>query len=79
MPKAWAKSVQLALLSLQERLYVTNPTLSQVLNLWHRDYSKVRLVNPVTLLTHPDVMELSTHQSIVIKDIESVRMLLLKK
>ena len=79
MPKPWAKSVQLAFLTLQERLFVTNPTLIQVLNLWHRDYSKVRLVNPVTLLTHLDVMELSTHQSMVIKDIESIRMLLLKK
>ena len=69
----------MAFLSLQERLFVTNPTLSQVLNLWHRDYAKVRLVNPVMLLTHPNVMDLSAYQSAVMKDIESVRMLLLKK
>lgn len=69
----------MAFVTLQERLFVTNPTLSQVLSLWHKDYSRVRLVNPVTLLTHPDVMDLSTYLSTVMKDIESVRMLLLKK
>lgn len=50
-----------------------------LLNLWYRDYAKVRLVNPVMLLTHPNVMDLSAYQSTVMKDIESVRMLLLKK
>ena len=39
----------------------------------------LRLVNGMTLLTHPEPMELNVYQSLVMKDIESTKALLQKK
>ena len=51
----------------------------QVLNLWYRDYSHLRLVRPSVLLSHLGVIELTSFQRAVMKEIESVRNQLLKR
>jgi len=51
----------------------------QVLNLWYKDYSRVRLVNTGALLTHRQVFELPKFQGMVMRDIDTIRSLLLKR
>lgn len=38
VPKPWNKTVVAAFASISQTLFVTNPILTQVLNLWYRDY-----------------------------------------
>ena len=79
VPKPWNKSYISATVAMNQQLFVTNPTLNQVLNLWYRKYSSVRLINGKALLTHPEVFELTTYQSMIVRDIETVKNALLKK
>lgn len=79
VPKPWNKSFLSATTVMRQQLFVTNPTLNQVLNLWYPKYSSTRLINGKALLTHPEVLELTTYQSIVVKEIESVKNILLKR
>ena len=51
----------------------------QVLNLWYRDYSHLRLVRPSVLLSHSGVIELPSFQRTVMREIESVQNQLLKR
>lgn len=79
VPKPWAKSVEASYMAMHHILYVTNPTLRQVLNLWYKSYSNVRLVNTRSLLTHSDVIELAVYQGAIMKDVESVKNVLTKR
>ena len=79
VPKPWTKSVITAYSRVSQLLFVTNPTLNAVLNLWYRSYSSVRLVNAKFLLTHDRVFELPEFQGMVMRDIEGIKNLLLKK
>lgn len=79
VPKPWAKSVEASYLAMTQQLFVTNPTLRQVLNLWYKSYSHVRLINTKSLLTHKEVIELAVFQGAVMKDIDTVKNLLIKR
>ena len=79
VPKPWAKSVISAFQTMSQTLFVTNPTLNQVLSSWYRSFGHLRLVSATRLLTHPDVFELTAFQSKVVKDIEAMKNVLLKK
>lgn len=79
VPKPWAKTVESSFITMSHTLYVTNPTLRQVLNLWYKSYSHLRLINTKALLTHGEVIELTVYQGAIMKDIESVRSVLLKR
>lgn len=79
VPKPWAKTVDASYLAISQLLHVTNPTLRQVLNLWYKSYSSLRLINTKSLLTHGEVIELAVYQGAVTKDIESVKNVLYKR
>lgn len=79
VPKPWAKTVQTSFVAISQLLFVTNPTLRQILNLWYKSYSHVRLVNTKSLLTHGEVIDLAVYQGAIMKDIETVKTLLLKR
>lgn len=79
VPKPWAKTVESSYIAISQRLFVTNPTLRQVLNLWYKSYSQVRLINTKSLLTYNEVLDLAVFQGAIMKDIETVKNLLLKR
>lgn len=79
VPKPWAKSVEASYLNISQSLHVTNPTLRQVLNLWYKSYSNLRLINTKSLLTHSEVIDLAVYQGAITKDIESIKHLLMKR
>ena len=79
VPKPWAKDVQRATAAMSQTLFVTNPTLNAILSLWYRSYSGVRLVSPRALVTQHEAFQLAAFQGLVMRDMESVRGMLLKK
>lgn len=79
VPKPWAKTYRLNKHTISRSLHLTNPIIRQVLSSWHKNYSKTRLIKRCTLLNKGEVMEMSTYQTMVIKDIEAAKSLLLKK
>ena len=79
VPKPWARTVEISYRAISQELFLTNPTIRQVLNLWYKSYSNLRLVNTKSLLTHGEVIELALYQGAILKEIESVRTLLLRR
>lgn len=79
VPKPWNKATAQAYELVSANLFTTNPILAQILNNWYKDYSSLRLVNGVTLLTHPEPMELAMYQQLVSKDMETTKVILLKR
>ncbi len=79
VPKPWAKSYHTSANIISQTLYVTNPTLRQVLSLWYRLYSPVRLIDTRGLVKYPEAIELAVYQGAVMKEIDTIRGLLLKK
>ena len=79
VPKPWNKSFVSALMSMGKSLFVTNPTLNQVLNLWYKNFSQLRLVNAKALLTHGEVFELTIFQGLVVRNIDAAKTQLLRK
>ena len=64
--------------TIYKTLFVTNPAMNQVLNLWFSKYSSLRLINSRALL-NSDIFDLTTYQALVVRDIESAKNMLLKK
>ena len=79
VPKPWNKSFVSAHASMGKSLFITNPTLNQVLNLWYKNFSQLRLVNAKALLTHSDVFELTIYQGLVVRQIDAAKAQLLRK
>lgn len=79
VPKPWNKSFVSAHTSMGKTLFITNPTLNQVLNLWYRNFNQLRLVNAKVLLTHSEVFELTIYQGMVVRNIDASRTQLLRK
>ncbi len=78
VPKPWNRTFVSARDTMYKNLFVTNPALNQVLNLWFSKYSSMRLINSKALL-NSDVFELTTYQALIVRDIESAKNILLKK
>ena len=79
VPKPWNKSFVSAHVSMGKSLFITNPTLNQVLNLWYKSFSQLRLVNAKAMLTHSEVFELTIYQGLVVRNIDAARTQLLRK
>ena len=79
MPKPWTKNVQVAFVTISQNLFVTNPTLTSLIKLWHKNYGSLRIVNCQALLTAQEVFELTTFQNVVMRDIEASKNTLVKK
>ncbi len=78
VPRPWGRSFVSSREALHENLFVTNPTLNQVLNLWFTKYCSMRLVNSKLLLAD-EAFELGTYQALIARSIESAKNVLLKK
>ncbi|XP_067117728.1 dynein axonemal heavy chain 7 [Osmerus mordax] len=79
VPKPWNKSFHHAQKSIKEGLHSINPTMLQVLDLWHVSFKKVRLIDVEEFHNTQESMELSVFQHLVIRHIESAKDILLKK
>ncbi|XP_033097643.1 dynein heavy chain 7, axonemal-like isoform X2 [Anneissia japonica] len=79
VPKPWKKSFLAAQSQITQELNVTNPTMLQVLELWHVSFGKLRLVDIEEFHNKPDSMELAIFQNLVMRHIESAKEKLLKK
>ena len=78
VPKPWEKSFHASMAEMARSLYVTNPTLRQVLNLWYKSYAQARFINTKSLLTHGEVLEQHVFQGAIMDDIESVKNVLMR-
>ncbi|XP_006814570.1 dynein axonemal heavy chain 7-like [Saccoglossus kowalevskii] len=79
VPKPWNKSYLCALAEIDSNLHVTNPTMLQVLDMWHVSFGKLRLVDIEEFHNREDSMELAVFQNLVMRHIEAAKEKLLKK
>lgn len=79
VPKPWNRSFVTAHTAMRKTLYVTNPTLNQVLNLWYKNFSQLRLVNAKALVSQSEVFELTIYQGLVVRSIDAAKTQLLRK
>jgi len=79
VPKPWEDSFYAAYEAIQDKLFITNPTMAAVLNLWHKNYGKLKLVDAVDVKTKSDALELGVFQNLMMQYIESAKDTLLKK
>ncbi|XP_071822297.1 dynein axonemal heavy chain 7-like isoform X1 [Apostichopus japonicus] len=79
VPKPWHKSYQNALETTRDTLNITNPTMLQVLELWHVSFGNLRLVDIKEFQQKTVSMELATFQNLVMRHIDSAKEKLLKK
>lgn len=79
VPKPWNKNFVSAQAFMGKTLFITNPTLTQVLNLWYKSFSQLRLVNARAILSHSEVFELTIYQGLVVRSIDAAKSQLLRK
>ena len=79
VPKPWKKSYLQALDLAMGQLHVTNPCMTQVLNMWHASFSKLRLVDIEEFHNRVDSMELQLFQNLCMRHLEAAKEKLLKK
>ncbi|XP_028408947.1 dynein heavy chain 7, axonemal-like [Dendronephthya gigantea] len=79
VPKPWNKSYLSARLAMEHDLFVTNATMSGVLDLWYKSFGSLRLVDIQDIKRRPEALELAVFQNIVMKHIELARETLIKK
>ena len=79
VPKPWNKSFVSAHALMGKSLFITNPTLNQVLNLWYKNFSQLRLINARALSTHSEVFELTIYHGLVVRQIDAAKTQLLRK
>ncbi|XP_067372006.1 dynein axonemal heavy chain 7 isoform X2 [Channa argus] len=73
LPKPWHKSFVLAQKSIREKLHSINPTMLQVLYLWHVSYKNLRLIDVDEFHSRKESIELSVFQKIVTRHVEDAR------
>ncbi|KAM3849660.1 dynein axonemal heavy chain 7 [Diretmus argenteus] len=79
VPKPWRKNFLRAQRRMRENLHAVNPTMLQVLALWHRSFTELRLIDVEEFHNRKESMELSAFQKIVTRHIDSARGVILKK
>ncbi|XP_078184177.1 dynein axonemal heavy chain 7 isoform X4 [Callithrix jacchus] len=79
LPKPWRKSFLAASNYIRDHLNAMNPTMLAVLNLWHSNFKKLRLVDIEEFHNRRDALELSSFQNIIMKHMESTKETLLKR
>uniref|UniRef100_A0A2K6A2H9 Dynein axonemal heavy chain 7 n=1 Tax=Mandrillus leucophaeus TaxID=9568 RepID=A0A2K6A2H9_MANLE len=78
LPKPWRKSFLAASSYIKDHLNAMNPTMLAVLDLWHSNFKKLRLVDIKEFHNRQDALELSTFQNIIMRHMESAKETLLK-
>ncbi|XP_054642367.1 dynein axonemal heavy chain 7 [Dunckerocampus dactyliophorus] len=79
VPKAWKDSFVYAQKRMNNWLHSFNPTMQQVLNLWHVSYKQMRLIDTAEIRRRTESMELSAFQQNCNGQIGNVRGVLLNK
>ncbi|KAM7380824.1 hypothetical protein PAMP_004096 [Pampus punctatissimus] len=79
LPKPWNKSFVYARKRMRDKLHSINPTMLQVLNLWHVSYKKLRLIDVEEFHSREESMELSVFQQLVTRHVDTARTILLNK
>ncbi|XP_056144845.1 dynein axonemal heavy chain 7 [Lampris incognitus] len=79
VPKPWKKSYIQAQIKMRDKLHAFNPTMLQVLDLWHASFKDLRLIDVEEFHSRAESMELSLFQQLVTRHIESAKGVLLKK
>nr|XP_011716674.1 dynein heavy chain 7, axonemal [Macaca nemestrina] len=78
LPKPWRKSFLAASSYIKDHLNAMNPTMLAVLDLWHSNFKKLRLVDIKEFHNRQDALELSSFQNIIMRHMESAKETLLK-
>ncbi|XP_054535146.1 dynein axonemal heavy chain 7 isoform X6 [Pan troglodytes] len=78
LPKPWRKSFLAASSYIRDHLNAMNPTMLAVLDLWHTNFKKLRLVDIKEFHNCQDALELSSFQNIIMRHMESAKETLLK-
>uniref|UniRef100_A0A8C9AMF6 Dynein axonemal heavy chain 7 n=1 Tax=Prolemur simus TaxID=1328070 RepID=A0A8C9AMF6_PROSS len=78
LPKPWRKSFLAASSYMKDHLNAMNPTMLAVLDLWHSNFKKLRLIDIEEFHNRQDALELSAFQAIVMRHMESAKETLLK-
>ncbi|XP_061774430.1 dynein axonemal heavy chain 7 [Nerophis ophidion] len=79
VPKEWKDSFFHARKKMINWLYSFNPTMQQVLHLWHVSYKEMRLIDTAEIRSKTDAMELSAFQQSSNGQIGNIRGILLNK
>ncbi|EDO45806.1 predicted protein [Nematostella vectensis] len=79
VPKPWYKSYLMASAAIEQDLFVTNPTMAGVLDLWHKTFGTLRLVDKNDIQMRPEALELAMFQNVVMRHIEIAKETLLKR
>lgn len=79
IPKPWYRSYVTAKAAMQQDLFGTNPTMAAVLDLWHKTFGNLRLVDIHDIQLRPEALELAMFQNVVMRHIEIAEETLLKK
>ncbi|XP_033628553.1 dynein heavy chain 7, axonemal-like isoform X2 [Asterias rubens] len=79
VPKPWYKSFIAAQTATSQDLNITNPTMLQVLELWHVSFGNLRLVDVNEFHQKTESMELAIFQNLVMRHIDAAKEKLLKK
>ncbi|XP_011509795.1 dynein axonemal heavy chain 7 isoform X7 [Homo sapiens] len=78
LPKPWRKSFLAASSYIRDHLNAMNPTMLAVLDLWHTNFKKLRLVDIKEFHNCQDALELSSFQNIIMRHMDSAKETLLK-
>ncbi|XP_008061721.1 dynein heavy chain 7, axonemal [Carlito syrichta] len=78
LPKPWRKSFLAASSYIRDHLNAMNPTMLAVLDLWHSNFRKLRLIDIEEFHNRHDALELSSFQNIIMRHMESAKETLLK-
>ncbi|KAM4608668.1 dynein axonemal heavy chain 7 [Polymixia lowei] len=79
VPKPWNKSFVHAKKRMRDNLHTINPTMLQVMDLWHVSFKNLRLIDVEEFHGREESMELSVFQQLVSKHVESAKGVLLEK
>ena len=79
MPKPWRKQYFENVEKVRAAIHETNACHRQLLDLWFREFDKLRLVNTSEFHTRTEALELQAFQQLYMRHIESAREQLNKK
>ncbi|XP_031730848.1 dynein heavy chain 7, axonemal isoform X1 [Anarrhichthys ocellatus] len=77
MPKPWNKAFVHARKMMRDKLHSINPTMLQVLNMWHDVYKNLRLIDVEEFHSREESMKLPEFQQIVTRHVDKARGILL--
>ncbi|XP_065834129.1 dynein axonemal heavy chain 7-like [Oscarella lobularis] len=79
VPKPWNRSFVSARHSMEQNLFVTNPTHGSVLELWNNQYKSLNLVDVALIRESESAYELSAFHATIVRHIETAKEVLLRK